>query len=55
MRNDEVVGSLPNSEKIVDKKLNKTTLKGKTNQLAAKLNYGDLRDGIEQKSSEQSL
>lgn len=55
VRNDEMVGTLPNVEKIADKKSNKNTLKTKGNQLNAKMNYGDLRDGMESKGTEQSL
>ena len=39
-----MVETLPNAEKIVDKKSNKTTLKNKPNP-ASKMNYSDMRDG----------
>lgn len=55
VKNDKVVDYLPTVEKIVDKKINKATLKSKPNPMSAKINYGDLREGIEQKGTEQSL
>lgn len=55
VKNQEVVGQLPNTEKIVDKKSNKTTLKSKPNQAGGKIAFGEGRQGTEQKGAEQSL
>jgi hypothetical protein len=45
------VGQLPNTEKIVDKKSNKTTLKSKPNQAGGKIGFGEAREGTEQKGA----
>ena len=52
VKNDKIIETLPNVEKIVDKKSHKTALKNKPNA-AAKYSYD--RDGNEQKSPEQNL
>ena len=53
-KNNKIVEMLPNYEKIVDKKSNKAAMKNKPNQ-SSKINYGDLREGNDQKSPEQNL
>ena len=52
VKNDKIVETLPNVQKIIDKKSHKAAFKNKPNP-AAKLNYD--RDGNEQKSPEQNL
>jgi hypothetical protein len=49
-----VIETLPASERLTDKKSNKTTLKNKPNP-AAKINYSDIRDNQDHRSPEQNL
>jgi hypothetical protein len=54
IKNDRVVETLPNVERNIDKKLQKSTNKSKNTNLL-KANFNDIKEQAEQKSAEQNL